>query len=272
MVPTDLRKIAEGWTSELFEISDTTVLKLYRSGFEGVGRVEFEKTRYLQEFTPLVPRVFELLEVQGRSGYTMERIAGRPLGAAPELGDVVIARLLVDTQRHIRAWPTNALFPPVQERIAPRLFGARAALGALAERALALLATPCGAAPALCHGDYHPGNLLLAPGGVRVIDWNGAFTGPLEAEVAKSLLLMVCAPPTLAWGEALHGRGRAIARCYLQELRGARLVDDGALDRWLHVRLAEFLALPVPALHATLRPLAARWAERETGVAEDLWA
>ena len=35
--------------------------------------------------------------------------------------------------------------------------------------------------PALCHGDFHPFNVMLSPRGPIVIDWNNAHIGnPLE--------------------------------------------------------------------------------------------
>ncbi len=264
-------KIAEGWTAELYAMSPTVVLKLYRPGFEGVGHAEFGKTRHLRTQTPLVPEVFEETLVRGRAGYLMERIDAPALGRLPERSDAAIAQTLFETQQRFRGLRGNELFAPVSERIAQRLGAARSSLGSAAERALAVLAMAGGSAPTLCHGDYHPGNLLLGAGGARVIDWNGAVIGPLEADVAKSLLLMLYAPPTLAWDGALHGRRREISRFYLELLRAERRFDEAALGRWLFVRLVEFFTLPVPALHAPLRPLAERWATTATFAAEEMW-
>src|SRR5262249_24371676 len=44
-------------------------------------------------------------------------------------------------------------------------------------------------ADALCHGDYHPDNVLLSARGPLVIDWENAALGDPLADVARTLLL-----------------------------------------------------------------------------------
>jgi aminoglycoside phosphotransferase (APT) family kinase protein len=43
---------------------------------------------------------------------------------------------------------------------------------------------------ALVHGDLHPGNVLVAGRGPVVIDWEGAGTGPRDADIATTWLLL----------------------------------------------------------------------------------
>lgn len=43
------------------------------------------------------------------------------------------------------------------------------------------------------HGDLHPGNVLLGPGGPVVIDWTNARRGPAGLDVALVWLLLACA-------------------------------------------------------------------------------
>lgn len=47
----------------------------------------------------------------------------------------------------------------------------------------------------LVHGDLHPANVLLAPGGPVVIDWSSAGRGPAGADVADAWLLLAAARP-----------------------------------------------------------------------------
>jgi aminoglycoside phosphotransferase (APT) family kinase protein len=42
----------------------------------------------------------------------------------------------------------------------------------------------------LCHGDYHPGNVLQAAGRIAVIDWGAATRGAPETDHARALLLL----------------------------------------------------------------------------------
>jgi hypothetical protein len=65
----------------------------------------------------------------------------------------------------------------------------------------------------LCHGDYHPGNLLLAHGQTVVIDWGSATRGVPEADHARTLLLLRWADPlpgTPPLSRALIAAGRSL--------------------------------------------------------------
>jgi Ser/Thr protein kinase RdoA (MazF antagonist) len=70
----------------------------------------------------------------------------------------------------------------------------------------------------VCHGDYHPGNVLLAADRTAVIDWVCAARGAAEADHDRTLLLLRWAdplpgPPLLT--RALLATGRALlARRY----------------------------------------------------------
>jgi aminoglycoside phosphotransferase (APT) family kinase protein len=64
----------------------------------------------------------------------------------------------------------------------------------------------------LCHGDYHPDNVLMSPNGPVIIDWAGATSGNPIADVARtSLLLRVGAPPPGGMSHLLIGPARAFA-------------------------------------------------------------
>ncbi|HSV85224.1 MAG TPA: aminoglycoside phosphotransferase family protein, partial [Levilinea sp.] len=42
----------------------------------------------------------------------------------------------------------------------------------------------------LCHGDFHPGNVLISPRGPVVIDWMTASQGSPWADVARTSLIL----------------------------------------------------------------------------------
>jgi Ser/Thr protein kinase RdoA (MazF antagonist) len=50
----------------------------------------------------------------------------------------------------------------------------------------------------LCHGDFHPWNILGHPGGAIVVDWLDACSGPPEADICRSYVLMQPPAPELA--------------------------------------------------------------------------
>ena len=108
----------------------------------------------------------------------------------------------------------------------------------------------------LCHGDYHPGNVMVSGDRVSVIDWSNAARGVPEADHARAILLLRWAEPVP--GTPLVTRGlMAVGRSVLT--RGyARAYGDGSrcplqdLDSWLVVhaaaRLSEGLVVEQPRL------------------------
>src|SRR4030095_15455198 len=78
----------------------------------------------------------------------------------------------------------------------------------------------------LCHGDFHPGNLLVCADRVSVIDWPNATRGVPEADYARTMLLLEQADPLpgtsllfrglMAAGRSLFAR--SFARTYQQRM------------------------------------------------------
>jgi aminoglycoside phosphotransferase (APT) family kinase protein len=78
---------------------------------------------------------------------------------------------------------------PLKDRIARHLTEVAAVRPDLAERGLhALSLLPDD--DRLCHGDFHPGNVIISPAGPIVIDWPNATRGDPAADVARTLLLL----------------------------------------------------------------------------------
>jgi Ser/Thr protein kinase RdoA (MazF antagonist) len=50
----------------------------------------------------------------------------------------------------------------------------------------------------LCHGDFHPGNIMGSIGSPFVVDWLDATSGPAEADACRTYLLTLHHAPQLA--------------------------------------------------------------------------
>ncbi len=112
----------------------------------------------------------------------------------------------------------------------------------------------------LCHGDFHPGNVLVAPDRVSVIDWAGAARGVPEADHARTLLLLRWADPlpgTPLISRALMAAGRSVfAHGYARAYTGGSHRPLQLVDSWLTVhvaaRLSEGIEVERPTLIAFL--------------------
>ena len=132
--------------------------------------------------------------------------------------------------------------PPLKARLRRRLGQATQLPEDLREKLLAQLAgLPDG--DRLCHGDFHPFNVVGLPGHCMVIDWLDATSGAPEADVCRSFVLMLPSVPELAenYLELYLARGR-VARtsvlAWLQVVAGARLADRIPEEEELLLRLA----------------------------------
>jgi aminoglycoside phosphotransferase (APT) family kinase protein len=118
----------------------------------------------------------------------------------------------------------------------------------------------------LCHGDYHPGNVVLARAGPVVIDWSNVTRGHPAADVARTRLMFRLgdlppgSPPLLRALER-HGRG-AFVRLYLRRYGRKHPLDRALLDRWEIVRAADRFSEGIEAEYPALRALLERAAAR----------
>jgi aminoglycoside phosphotransferase (APT) family kinase protein len=107
----------------------------------------------------------------------------------------------------------------------------------------------------LCHGDFHPGNVLVAADRVAVIDWANAARGVPEADHARTLLLLRWADPlpgTPLITRGLMAAGRSVfAHQYARTYGGSRYRLP-QVDSWLTVHAAARLAEGIEVERPTL--------------------
>jgi aminoglycoside phosphotransferase (APT) family kinase protein len=243
-----LERIAEGREAEIFAWDAGRVLRLFRGArSRAVLEHEADAMRAARSVLPYVPDVFDIVEVDGRPGIIMERIDGPDfitlLGSKPWLvwrAGTILGR--VQAELHGVAAPDG--LPQLRERI--RLICHRPMMPRdIAEKILPVLETmPDGVA--LCHGDFHPGNLLMTARGPVVIDWPNVTRGDPTADFARSdLLLHMGSPPpgTPALVNYMQGLGRKLIRTsFRRAYLRARPVSNAQVARWQLVRAGDRLA------------------------------
>ena len=243
-----LEKLGEGYEAEIFAWEDGQALRLFREGHE--RNVEPERIAIPAALAGGIPapRIGEALSLGGREGTIMERIDGENLldlvGRKPwfmtreswetgkihaKLNALPAPEGIATVHERAREWIGNVEVPPH--------------LASLAEETLEGLE----GGDRFCHSDFHPGNLLLEPGGRRVvIDWGFCASGPPESDVARTVALLRLGEP-LDPSPAM----RVITRLFrpmaaFVYLRGYQLmapVDTTLMWRWVVVRAIEHLAI-----------------------------
>jgi aminoglycoside phosphotransferase (APT) family kinase protein len=193
----------------------------------------------------------------------MSRVPGGTLRAglswSGKLGLARLPALLADTLGQLHAVDAK----PFEEALARagwplQAMGIDAALAGLAERAAPLASDgfaaglawlnaqrPAQGPRVICHGDFHPLNLLIADGRVSgLLDWSHALLADPEYDLAYAARLLAWWPlrfPVLPRGPLKHLLGRPAGWQFVRAYRRHRPFD-AARFRW-HEALHAFRAL-----------------------------
>jgi aminoglycoside phosphotransferase (APT) family kinase protein len=249
MQPEELRKIAEGREAEMFAWEEGTILRLHRDP-AAQSRAQWEAAAMTAaaDRGVRVPAVHGLTMVMGRPGVIMERIEGPDLltllGRRPWLL-LWVGRICGEVHARIHATKASRRMPALRDVLRQWMESSDRVPEHLARFALDILkGLPDG--DSLCHGDFHPGNILMAGKTPVVIDWTNATRGDPAADIGRSLVLFrIGEPPpgSPALVRYLHVLGSKIVTWgYLRAYRRARPVDMALVERWVVVHAAARLA------------------------------
>ena len=252
-------RIAQGREAEILAWDEGRVLRLMRDTDAG-DRLAAERAAMaaVAAHGVDVPALGEILEYEGRPGLVMERLGGMDLLSLLAKQPWKVAGAGKTTARlHVAL---NAVDAP------PSLVESRAQLEAtlrretgipaeLAAAALSMLATlPDG--PRICHGDFHPGNLMGDGHRACIIDWAQVTRGDPAGDFARTIVILRAGgfppgTPVLLRLAAIPGR-RILVRNYEREYRRLTTSDLSRLGDWIAVhavaRMAEEIEGEVPGL------------------------
>lgn len=195
------RMIAAGRTSVVYEFGRGSVVKVARLGVpEDWAAIEASITDSVHERGLPTPAVRGLTVVRGRESVVFEHIHGPSMweqidGRLDEAASMAVQ--LAELQLMIHRAKAPASLPDLVARIRDKI-GAASRLSTDERGEARQLASSLPTGSALCHGDLHPGNVLMSDRGPVVIDWFDAAVGSPIADVVRSSLLM--RPPTNGGG------------------------------------------------------------------------
>lgn len=233
----DLRLLSQGNTAEVYQIDNDKVLKLFRSGIPPIlCKNEFEKTKTVSLIIDNSPRVYETVNIDGRDGIILERIFGINMVEAM-LKNVFklkkqaqsLAKIHVDIQKE-----TDKDIPTVKSVLLNNINMAKELTNAeKAKLAAYLKKLPDGSA--LCHFDFHPGNVIISAGKPVVIDWMTVSKGDPLSDAARTGILLkhgVMMTANALVKTIVHSFQNIIYKYYIKEylrLTGAAIKD---IDHW----------------------------------------
>ena len=226
------------------------MLKLFRPGWgEGDARYEAGKAEAVYAAGLPAPAVHGVTQVGERFGIVYEEIVGRPLMESLQRRPWAVhetGRFLADLHLQVHRGRVPSL-----PRVEDRLTRAIARAPGLSENERTALLALLGRLPggdAVCHGDFHPGNVYLTERGPIILDWMDATQGNPVADVARTAVLLRAAvlPQGMPGRRVVELIRRAFLHAYLRRYFTAAPPAPEQLDAWMAVVAGARLAERIP--------------------------
>jgi aminoglycoside phosphotransferase (APT) family kinase protein len=256
--------IARGSRSVIHAWGDHAVAKVPMDTTpEGWIRFEATYTEAVYASGAPVPRVLGVEMIGGRAVSIFERIDGQSMWDALMANPADATRFgceLAELHLSVLELTPPIIVPSQQARLDCKIRTAARTVHPLAKAALSLLPEHRGRV-ALCHGDFHPKNVILSSRGPVVVDWFDVSRGDPCADVARTSLLLTGGENPDAASVHLPGASRPVLNdlhdAYLQSMTATLSLDPADLSTWRFVEAAARLSEGVPAepLLALLRGL-----------------
>lgn len=229
--------IGRGRSGEVYEYGTDQVLKLfYMQTSKAWVEHEYRVSQIIQQEPLPIARVYEIVEINDRIGIVYERITGKTLlnhlFTYPDQMEW-IAETCAEVLSRIHQC-NNVQLPSQRDSIIERIKQADIPAD-WKEQALHLLSElPDGSV--VCHGDYHPDNIIHSSSGPIVIDWSAATSGNASADFVRSvLILQIATAPEPEYTERFNLiRDQFLSlfeKAYMKRVK----INTAELDHWFIV-------------------------------------
>lgn len=187
--------LARGRTADVYAWDDGQVLKLFHNWFSRED-VEYEQRigRAVHASGVSAPAVIgETIQFEGRNGLIYERIPGQSMLEVAlhqpwKVFTFAKRFAILHTQMHARVFTTD--IPAQRSKLDYRIRHNEVIPSSLRATLLERLAS-LPDEEQICHGDFHPGNVLVTQHGDAVIDWIDASRGNPLADVARTSIILL---------------------------------------------------------------------------------
>jgi aminoglycoside phosphotransferase (APT) family kinase protein len=227
--------IAQGRTAQIYPWKDGRVVKLYFD-WMNPNEVEFEARINAEVHAAGLPAPggVEIVEVEGRRGVLFERIEGptllQAMGSQPwRIG--YYADLMADLQAQLHRISLDWL-RDIRGYFSWAIQHAPAGIPEAHQQAALERLAGMPESSVVCHGDFHPENIVLSPRGPVILDWVNACRGQPAADVARTYLMLRLGKPAGPMSGLIElGRKRLTTR-YLQSYMKRSGISRVDIDAW----------------------------------------
>lgn len=234
--------IGTGATATVYEWEEGKALKFFHHGYakEDVEK-EFYNAKAISDMNFATPKVYGIISCEGRMGIVYGGAKGESLldwvlrtgdiqGCAmhtANLHKAIFQNKITDVQNYKEFLKCNILNVP-------------SAKSKEQEAALQML-NKLKDGDTLCHGDFHPGNILISNGHTTIIDFMNVCHGDFLYDVARTVFLVEYTPVSAELGDKkmLLKLKKTLANLYLLEMDVTRERVEDYLSVIIAARVGE---------------------------------
>ncbi len=246
------RLIGAGNTAEVFLWKENEILKLFRKDFpiEAVER-EYKISKIISEQNLPVPKVIEMMEHEGRKGIIYERVVGKSLLDQIMKNPFTFKKNVkkIASLQYLYHQCSGLELPGYKDYLEWNINHTDQLTDPQKSTLIKLLKDmPDG--NSLCHGDFHPGNIMGSDNNYYILDWMTATIGSPSADVSRTIMLLKDAVlpdsmPTVV--KAIINKMRnKMTRIYISEYMKLSNISFEEVNKWRIVILAARLQEWVP--------------------------
>jgi len=261
-----LHLIARGGQADIYDYGNGKVIRVPRRP-QDYDRIRYEYSVYLSlpGSDVAAPAVYGLVEVDNAPSIVMQRIVGismmdqiknRPFlfrKEAIHLAEMHLALLKLSPDASIKDGKDQAKF----------CIEASLCLTEPMKNVILNILEHLPAGKSLCHGDFHPGNILYSDGRDYIIDWTRASRGDIAADVAHTYILMKVVPRVPGIGLFMHAvqkqLGSAMANIYLKCTMKSVPLSPVIFSKWVLIKAAERTYYGLPSEQRRLQTFIAKY-------------
>ena len=249
----NLRLLAQGGQAEIYELDKYKVIRVLRSTEDEDNlKSEMAIMKLLKEKGKAVPKVYEYLKIDGRPSLIMERLNGETMLDEMKRKPFELlkqAKKLAKLHIEVTDSAEGLEIISINDRAAYLIPKAEMLDKELKKFVLEILnQLPRG--NDICHGDFHPGNIIIANGQYYVIDWSGVTSGEKLSDIAHTYLLLRNTPKTpgvnIFQSFIIGCAGSIISGKYLSSIEKNYPFDWSEFSKWMVVRAAERIYYGMP--------------------------
>lgn len=254
-----LKLIASGGQADIYELDNDKILRVLRNPQDKTyAMTEFYVMKTLEQNGKEVPKVYEFINVDNKPAIIMQKIYGETMLFQMKKKPYQLfsqVKKLASLQIEISGSAKDLNLTPIKQR-ARYLISKVEMLDSEMKKFIIDVIDELPEGNDICHGDFHPGNIIISEYKYYVIDWFGVTSGRKLSDIAHTFILMKNTPKIESVSKMEHfitsTVGNLISGRYISNCNKIEHFDWSEFSKWMIVRAAERLYYGIPSEKANL--------------------